>query len=105
MQVLLYPEKKWAEFGAIRFELSTEIVRPEAMDKDEIDIDRDLLHLHWGFPTEAKARAKMLRLNARILEAFEDYCKKEEKRFTAVVEEIMLDYLKAKQAWPVKKTK
>lgn len=56
MRVRLYPEKTWEEFGATRFEVSTEIVRPEAMNKDDIDIDSDLIRAHWGFPTEDKAR-------------------------------------------------
>ncbi len=56
MRVLLYPEKTYAQLGDVRYLLSTDIVRPECIGKDEIDIDLDLLRRNWAFPTEAKAR-------------------------------------------------
>lgn len=56
MRVKLYPELTFAELGAIRFELSTEIVKPDAMGKHEIDFDNDIRIVHWAFPTEEQAR-------------------------------------------------
>ena len=47
-------------------------------------------------------KPKLLRINERILDAFEDYCRKEEKRFTPLIEELMLKYLKGQHAWPPK---
>ena len=47
-------------------------------------------------------KPKLLRLNERILDAFEDYCRREEKRFTPLIEELMLKYLKGQHAWPPK---
>lgn len=56
VRVLLYPEKIYAHLGDVRYLLSTEVVRPESMGKDEIDIDSDLITKWWAFTTEAKAR-------------------------------------------------
>lgn len=56
MKVWLYPERQRAELGETRWEVSTDIVKPEAMGKDEIDIDSDLQCKRWGFSDEAKAR-------------------------------------------------
>ena len=55
MKVWLYPERQQEEFGATRFEVSTEIVRPEAIGKDEIDHDDDIVSKHWGFKTKEQA--------------------------------------------------
>lgn len=57
MKVWLYLERKQAVLGQIRWTISTQIVKPEALDKDEIDIDEDLQERYWGFPDEAKARS------------------------------------------------
>lgn len=56
MNAWLYPEKRRAEIGEVRWEVYTDVVRPEAIGKDEIDIESDLIHKRWGFSNEAKAR-------------------------------------------------
>jgi hypothetical protein len=56
MKVILYPERIWGTFGDTRYLLETEIVKPESMGKDEIDIDSDLMRKQWSFKTEDKAR-------------------------------------------------
>ncbi len=55
-RVLLYPEKIYVHLGEVRYLLSTEVVRPESMGKDEIDIDSDLITKYWAFATEERAR-------------------------------------------------
>lgn len=64
MRAWLYPEKRRAEIGEVRWQISTDIVKPAAMGKGEIDIDSDLEAHCWGFVTEGKARsfaAKLLK--------------------------------------------
>jgi len=59
MKVWIYPDRTWEEFGSSRFLVSTDVVRPEAMGKTEdIDIDRDIRSVSWGFKTEDEARAQ-----------------------------------------------
>ena len=40
--VWVYPERQFEEFGAKRWEVSTELVAPHAVGKEEIDPDRDI---------------------------------------------------------------
>ena len=65
MKVFIYQDRTWEEFGATRFEVATEIVKPESMHKHDIDIDEDLIHKAWGFPTEEKARVYAKKVLAR----------------------------------------
>lgn len=58
VRVLLYPEKIYAQLGDVRYLLSTEVVRPECIGKDEIDIDSDLITKSWAFTSEEKARER-----------------------------------------------
>jgi hypothetical protein len=44
-KVWLYPDREWKEFGAEQFEVTTDVVLPEAIGKDDIDIDRDVKRL------------------------------------------------------------
>lgn len=55
-RVWMYPEREWASIGDIRWEVSTWVVLPDAMDKDEIDPDRDVVEKTWAFDTEAQAK-------------------------------------------------
>jgi hypothetical protein len=65
MKVFVTPEHTWEEFGAIRWTVTTDIVKPEALGKDEIDFDLDLLHPKWGYPTESQAREKAVSILKR----------------------------------------
>lgn len=70
MKVLLYPEKTWAELGAVRFEVATELVKPGAMGKDEIDIDEDLQRVSVACLTHEEAVAKARKILERDDVAF-----------------------------------
>lgn len=61
MKVRIYPGATIAEFGAIRFECSWEVVRVGA-DLNDCDPDADILHLALAFETIEAARD-----HARIL--------------------------------------
>lgn len=65
-QVWVHPEHVRAELGAIRWSVATDIVRPGAMGKDEIDHDDDIVNKRWAFPTREQAdafAAKLLNRN------------------------------------------
>lgn len=44
MKVWTYPEKKYEDFGAIRWQVSWEEVAAHAKGKDEIDYDEDIIY-------------------------------------------------------------
>jgi hypothetical protein len=50
-------------------------------------------------------KLKALRFNKRIIEAFERYCEQAEKRQTALLEDLIVEFLKSKKAWPPKGAK
>ena len=56
MKAWLYPEKRRAEIGEVRWEVSTDVVKPASTGKDEIDIDSDLQCKRWAFKIEGDAR-------------------------------------------------
>lgn len=55
-RVWVYPDREWANIGDVRWEVSTWIVRPESMDKDELDPDVDVIQKAWAFETEEQAK-------------------------------------------------
>lgn len=66
MKVWVYPEKAWEEFGAERFEVEWETVKPSALARvraaeergecDEIDPDGDIRCHYRHYQTEAAAK-------------------------------------------------
>ena len=55
MRVLVYPEKVFEEFGAVRFDVTTELVKAKYMDLDDIDPDVHLEYVH--VPTKTRDAA------------------------------------------------
>ena len=55
MKVWVYPEKVWVEFGAVRWVLSWEELKPSAEGKDEIDYDADIYYRRRAFKTKEPA--------------------------------------------------
>lgn len=68
MRVLVYPEKQYEEFGARRWDVSTEFVKKSAMGKDDIDMDSDIEYVHRPCKTREAAldAAKKLVAHERI---------------------------------------
>lgn len=62
MKVKMYPELVWEEFGAIRFDVSTELVKPRAMGSDDIDPDSDIEYVHIPTKTHDAALLAAKRL-------------------------------------------
>ena len=56
-RVWVYPDREWKQLGEFQFQVQAEIVRPESMGKDEIDIDEDVRSIAWSLPTYEKAAA------------------------------------------------
>lgn len=50
-------------------------------------------------------KPKTLRFNQRIIEAFERWCLDNDKRETALLEELIVEFLKTRKAWPPKGAK
>lgn len=69
MKVRVYPGKTFEEFGAIRFELTYETVRPGA-DLGDIDPDNDLIWHGIGFKTVEAARKKAAQILKSDITAF-----------------------------------
>jgi hypothetical protein len=58
MRVWVYPERKYENLGAVRYELSWEEVRLSAKGKEEIDPDLDLVHRYATFKDKESALAE-----------------------------------------------
>lgn len=54
-KVWVYPERKFEELGAERWHLSWEAVKPAALDKDDIDIDEDIVWLSVNYKSKEAA--------------------------------------------------
>lgn len=57
-RVWLYPEREKANLGDTRWLVSTWIVLPEAMTKEEIDPDVDVVTKNWSFGSHSGATKK-----------------------------------------------
>lgn len=55
MKVWVYPEKKFEELGAERYQLSWEEVKPSAQGKEDIDPDSDISYCFQNFKTKEPA--------------------------------------------------
>lgn len=66
--VWLYPERTFEQLGAVRYQVTWEEVRESAMDKDDIDIDADIIYRFANYKTKAAAikKAKEVINNPRI---------------------------------------
>ena len=53
--VWVYPERTFNHLGDVRYQISWEEVRPEAVGKDEIDHDMDIRYLHRNFANKETA--------------------------------------------------
>lgn len=56
--VWVYPEKKYEQLGAVRWEVSWEEVRPSAVGKEDIDPDRDLVYRYAAYKAKEAAMKK-----------------------------------------------
>lgn len=65
MKAWLYPDRKQEEIGATRFLLSAYMVRPEALGKDDIDMDNDIIEKNWGFKTKPEAEKFAIKILSR----------------------------------------
>lgn len=68
--VWVYPERKFEQLGAVRYKVSWEEVKPEAVGKDDIDPDRDICYLVLDYRNKAKAIARAKKIIAAGITAF-----------------------------------
>jgi len=45
-KVLVYPERTWEFIGAVRWDVSTELVKPSSIGSQDIDPDIDIEYVH-----------------------------------------------------------
>lgn len=78
-KVFVYPQKEWREFGEVRFCVYWEDVKAEARDKQDIDMDEDIVHRSVVFKSKDTAIAYANKLVDGVDTAFGQATVQEER--------------------------